>query len=117
MGECLVVGKPEEIAESERVVPKLPAQFSVDVGGGSDRFGRTTNPVHDQLPGPIAKLYGQIHGRWHMDAMPGADLWMLRHDTVYDSLTEDGTPIPFIRPNVTEIHAQTANSGKRTAPV
>jgi len=47
-----------------------------------------------------------------MDAVPGADLWMLRHDTVYDSLTENGLPIPFIRPNVTEIHAQTAKQRK-----
>jgi len=90
------------------VKPKLPPQFSVDVVGGSDRFGRTTNPVHDQLPGPIAKLYGQIYGHWYMDAKPGADLWLLRHDTVYASLTEDGTTIPFLKPSVSEIHAQTA---------
>jgi len=37
----------------------------------------------------------------------GNDLWLLRHDTVYASVTEDGFPIPFIRPNVTELHAQT----------
>merc|ERR1712232_1043538 len=83
---CEVVAQPNEVPDGQRVKPKLPPQFSVDIVGGTDRFGRTTNPVHDQLPGPIAKLYGQIHGRWHMDAVPGADLWMLRHDTVYDSL-------------------------------
>jgi hypothetical protein len=89
-------------------VPKLPDQFSVDVVGGSDRFGRTTNPVHDQLPGPIAKLYGQIYGKWFMDAKAGSDLWLLRHDTTYASLTENGVPIPFIKPHVSEIHAQTS---------
>jgi len=106
--ECIVVGKPEDIPESERVQVALPHQFSVDVVGGSDRFGRTTNPIHDQLPGPIAKIYGQIHGRWFMHAKPGADLWLLRHDTVYGKVTENGWPIPFIQPSVTEIHTQTA---------
>jgi len=104
---CEVVGKPEEIAESNRVKPTLPEQFSVDVVGGSDRFGRTTNPTHDQLPGPIAKLYGQIHGKWYMDAKKDSDLWLLRHDTQYETLTENGINIPFIKPHVTEIHAQT----------
>jgi len=106
--DCLVVGTPEEIPENERIPPKLPPQFTVDVVGGSDRFGRTTNPINDTLPGPIAKIYGQIHGKWYMDAKPGADLWLLRHDTVYGSVTEDGTSIPFISPSLTEIHAQTA---------
>lgn len=106
--DCIVVGKPEEIPESDRVPVKLPPQFSVDVVGGSDRFGRTTNPVHDQLPGPVAKIYGQISGKWFMDAVPGADLWLLRHDTTYASVTENGVNIPFIKPSVSEIHAQTA---------
>jgi len=106
--KCEVVAQPEDVPESKRVKTKLPPQFSVDVVGGSDRFGRTTNPINDQLPGPIAKLYGQIHGKWYMDAKPGADLWLLRHDTVYGSLSENGFPIPFLKPNVTEIHSQTA---------
>merc|ERR1712072_768046 len=84
-------------------------QFSVDVVGGSDRFGRTTNPLgKGGLPGPIAKLYGQIHGKWFMDVKADSDLWLLRHDTTYESVTENGTPIPFIKPHVSEIHAQTS---------
>jgi len=106
--KCIVVAQPEDVPEKDRVQAKLPSQFSVDVVGGSDRFGRTTNPIHDQLPGPIAKIYGQISGKWFMDAKPGADLWLLRHDTIYGSVTEDGVPIPFIAPSVSEIHAQTA---------
>lgn len=107
--ECVVVAQPEEVKESDRVKPALPHQFTVDVVGGSDRFGRTTNPAGDSaLPGPIAKLYGQIYGKWYMDAKPGADLWLLRHDTTYASVTENGIPIPFIKPHVSEIHAQTA---------
>jgi hypothetical protein len=106
--ECVVVAQPHEVPEKERVPVALPHQFTVDVVGGSDRFGRTTNPVHDQLPGPIAKIYGQIHGKWYMDAKPGSDLWMLRHDTVYASVTENGFPIPFLAPKVSEIHAQSA---------
>jgi len=106
--ECQVVAQPEDVPEHERVAPKLPPQFTVDVVGGSDRFGRTTNPVHDQLPGPVAKLYGQIYGKWYMDAKADADLWLLRHDTTYASVTEDGTPLPFVKPHVSEIHAQTA---------
>eukprot|EP00929_Paragymnodinium_shiwhaense_P014981 TRINITY_DN122998_c0_g1_i1.p1 TRINITY_DN122998_c0_g1~~TRINITY_DN122998_c0_g1_i1.p1 ORF type:complete len:556 (-),score=152.06 TRINITY_DN122998_c0_g1_i1:360-2027(-) len=106
--ECVVVAKPEEVPEAQRVKPHLPPQFKVDVVGGSDRFGRTTNPVHDQLPGPVAKIYGQIYGQWYMDAKADADVWMLRHDTTYASVTENGFPIPFIKPHVSEIHAQTA---------
>merc|ERR1712217_550960 len=105
---CEVVATPEQIPESKRVKAALPHQFSVDVVGGSDRFGRTTNPIHDQLPEPIAKIYGQIYGKWFMDAKPGADMWLLRHDTTYASVTENGFPIPFIAPSVSEIHAQTA---------
>jgi len=117
--KCIVVAQPEDVPEKDRVQAKLPAQFSVDVVGGSDRFGRTTNPIHDQLPGPIAKIYGQISGKWFMDAKPGADLWLLRHDTVYGSVTEDGTPIPFIAPSVSEIHAQTAKqrAANETGPM
>merc|ERR1712232_1195267 len=103
-----VVGTPDQIPEAKRVKAALPHQFSVDVVGGSDRFGRTTNPIHDQLPEPIAKIYGQIYGKWFMDAKPGADMWLLRHDTTYASVTENGIPIPFIAPKVSEIHAQTA---------
>jgi hypothetical protein len=107
--ECQVVKKPEEVPEAERVAPKLPEQFSVDVVGGSDRFGRTTNPLgKGGLPGPIAKLYGQIHGKWFMDVKADSDLWLLRHDTTYESVTENGTPIPFIKPRVSEIHSQTS---------
>jgi len=105
--ECIVVAQPEEVPEKERVPPKLPEQFKVDVVGGSDRFGRTTNPVHDQLPGPIAKIYGQINGTWAMDAKPGADLWLLRHDTSYNNIKENGVWTPF-NAQLTEIHSQTA---------
>jgi len=105
---CEVVAKPEDVPEAEQVKAKLPEQFTVDVVGGSDRFGRTTNPAFDQLPGPIAKLYGQISGKWFMDAKADSDLWLLRHDTTYESVTENGFPIPFIKPHVSEIHAQTA---------
>merc|ERR1719238_1340921 len=106
--ECQVVSKPEEVPEAERVKPALPEQFSVDVVGGSDRFGRTTNPNVDALPGPVAKLYGQIYGKWFMDVKKDSDLWLLRHDTTYASVTENGIPIPFIKPHVSEIHAQTS---------
>lgn len=105
--QCEVVAQPEQVPEEQQVRPKLPHQFTVDVVGGSDRFGRTTNPVHDQLPGPIAKLYGQISGKWFMDAPPGANLWLLRHDTTYAEVTENGVRIPLIKPRVSEIHAQT----------
>jgi hypothetical protein len=106
--ECQVVSQPADVAEADRVKPALQEQFSVDVVGGSDRFGRTTNPVKDALPGPIAKLYGQISGKWYMDVKKDSDLWLLRHDTEYASVTENGIPIPFIKPRVSEIHAQTS---------
>jgi len=106
---CEVVSKPEDVPEKERVQAALPEQFSVDVVGGSDRFGRTTNPgPPGPLPGPIAKLYGQIYGKWFMDVKKDSDLWLLRHDTTYASVTENGIPIPFIKPHVSEIHTQTA---------
>lgn len=117
--ECQTIAKPEEVKEEDRVKPALPEQFSVDVVGGSDRFGRTTNPVKDQLPGPIAKIYGQISGKWYMDVRKDSDLWLLRHDTTYASVTEDGIPIPGIAPHVSEIHSQTAKqrSSNCTGPM
>lgn len=43
---------------------------------------------------------------------PGADLWLLRHDTVYAEVTENGIPIPFIAPKApgasARAHAATA---------
>lgn len=105
--DCLVVAQPHEVPEAERVKVAVPHQFSVDVVGGSDRFGRSTATVNDTL-GWMAKIYGQIHGKWYMDAKPGADMWMLRHDTVYAQVTHDGTSIPLIAPHVSEIHVQSA---------
>jgi len=64
--------------------------------------------VKDALPGPIAKLYGQISGRWFMDAKKDSDLWILRHDTTYHNVTENGIPIPLLSPHVSEIHTQTS---------
>mmetsp|Transcript_42603 Transcript_42603/g.77385 ORF Transcript_42603/g.77385 Transcript_42603/m.77385 type:complete len:571 (+) Transcript_42603:59-1771(+) len=110
--DCAVVAQPEDVPTAQRVLPAFPSQFSVDVVWGADRFGRTTNPVKDALPSLVAKLYGEIHGKWYMDAKSGGDVWLLRHDTVYAKVFEDGIPIPFIAPSVTEIHAQTAKMRK-----
>jgi len=108
--ECEVVSKPDDVPEAERVKPALQPQFSVDVVGGSDRFGRTTNPDgKGGLPGPIAKIYGQISGKWFMDVRPGSDLWLLRHDTTYANVTENGHKIPLVhQAHLSEIHAQTS---------
>jgi hypothetical protein len=43
-----------------------------------------------------------------MDVKEGSDLWLLRHDTTYASVTENGVPIPLIKPSVSEIHSQTS---------
>jgi len=108
---CAIVGHPEDIPEAERVIAVFPDQFSVDVVAGSDRWGRTTNPVgHVKTPFPpiIDSMYGQISGKWFVDITKDSDLWMLRHDTSYQHVAFNGTKIPLVGFHVSEIHSQTA---------
>jgi len=106
---CKVVAQPHDVPEAERVRPKLPHQFTVDVMG-SDRFGRNTNPEGGSI---IERLYGQIAGKWFMDVRPGAEQWYLRHDTTYNSLSLDGHALPLIKhASVTEIHVQSTAQKK-----
>jgi len=109
---CEVVGHPEQIPESERVLAAFPAQFSVDLIAGSDRWGRTTNPAgHVKTPFPpwLDSMYGaKITGKWFANVMPDSDLWLLRHDTHYGEVHFNGTAIPsFLHFDVSEIHSQT----------
>jgi len=113
---CKVVAEPHDVPENERVPPKVPHQFTVDVTG-SDRFGRTTNPANSGL---IGKFYGQIIGKWYMNVLPGAKQWYLRHDTTYNELSLDGRKVPLINSaSVTEIHVQNAAQKKanKTGPM
>jgi len=106
---CVVVGTAEDIPESQRVKAVFPPQFSVDVVAGSDRWGRTTNPIVSPktgLPTFMDSMYGQISGNWYFDGMPESDRWLLRHDTKYDKVTLNGTHTPF-HFHVSEIHSQT----------
>jgi len=80
--ECVVVAQRHEVPENERVPVVLLHQFIVDVVGGSDRFGRTTTA------GTHREDLRSDPRKWYMDSKPGADLGMLRHDTVYASVTE-----------------------------
>jgi len=106
---CKIIGTPEQVPEADRVPAIFPDQFSVTVAGGSDRWGRTTNPTgHVKTPFPpiIDSMYGQITGHWFVDITKDSDLWMLRHDTHYADVTFNGTRTPF-KFDVSEIHAQT----------
>lgn len=80
--ECVVVAQRHEVPENESVPVVFPHQITVDVVGGSDRFGHTTTA------GTHREDLRSDPRKWYMDAKPGADLWMLRHDTVYASVTE-----------------------------
>ncbi len=108
---CVEVGKPEDIPEEERVPAALPNMFSVEIVGGSDRWGRTTNPEDPDIT-PFTprqeKMYGQIKGRWHLRADPDDDLWLLRHDTYYGNISWNGEwdPNPNLFYNLTQFHAQ-----------
>lgn len=107
---CSVVGTPDDIPESERVPAVFPPQFSVDVVAGSDRWGRTTNPAgHVKTPFPplIDSMYGQISGKWFVDITEDSDLWLLRHDTKYRHVAFNGTHMPLLSFDVSEIHSQT----------
>jgi hypothetical protein len=106
---CIAVGTPDTIPESERVPAVFPPQFSVDVVAGSDRWGRTTNPLgHVKTPFPpiIDSMYGQISGNWYMD-ITDPNLWLLRHDTHYSHVSFNGTQLPLVGFHVSEIHSQT----------
>merc|ERR1712164_36481 len=107
---CEIVSQPTEVAEADRVTPVFPSQFSVEVVGGSDRWGRTTNPAgHVKTPFPpiIDSMYGQITGNWFVDLDSYPDLWLLRHDTAYADVAFNGSHIPVVGFHVSEIHAQT----------
>lgn len=107
---CSVVSQPEDVAESDRVLPVFPTQFSVDVVAGSDRWGRTTNPTgHVKTPFPpiIDSMYGQISGKWAVDVTKESALWLLRHDTHYAHVSFNGTHLPLASFDVSEIHSQT----------
>jgi len=102
---CTIIAQPEDVPVADRVPPKIPFQFEVNVTG-SDRFGRTTNPAHSSL---IGKTYGQIRGKWYMNVEPDSDLWLLRHDTTYNEISVDGFHVPFFTSaSVSEIHSQTS---------
>jgi len=107
---CVMVGTPESIPMEERVLAAFPPQFSVDVVSGSDRWGRTTNPAgHVKTPFPpiIDSMYGKISGKWFADITPDSDLWLLRHDTSYTKVHFNGTAMPLLHFDVSEIHSQT----------
>jgi len=81
------------------------------VVAGSDRWGRTTNPKgHVKTPFPplIDSMYGQISGKWFANITHDSDLWMLRHDTTYANVHFNGTKMPLLHFDVSEIHSQTA---------
>lgn len=106
---CKIVGYPDDISEADRVHSAFPPQFSVSVVAGSDRWGRTTNPLgHAETPFPpvLDSMYGQIKGSWFVDIMPESDLWLLRHDTHYGSVSFNGTKTLLFF-DVSEIHSQT----------
>merc|ERR1711981_357378 len=107
---CKIVGTPEQVPEAERVQPVFPSQFSVDVVGGSDRWGRTTNPkgsAKTPFPPIIDSMYGQISGNWYVDITADSDLWLLRHDTAYKHVAFNGSFVPLLSFHVSEIHSQT----------
>merc|ERR1711957_24822 len=109
---CIVVGTPEDIPESERVAFAIPEMFSVEIVGGSDRWGRSTNPHMPDLA-PFSPrqnhMYGQIKGHWYMRAPADEDRWLLRHDTFYGNIAWNGTwnddQDAFY--NLSQIHSQT----------
>jgi len=108
---CVEVGGPDDIPESERVPMKIPEMFAVDILGGSDRWGRTTNPLDPDIT-PFSAyqnhMYGQIRGSWYLRAPADEDRWMLRHDTYYGNIAWNGSwdedQSKFF--NLTQIHIQ-----------
>jgi hypothetical protein len=117
--KCIVIGKAEDIDESQRVKPALPEQFSVEIVAGSDRWGRTTNPVVSPktgLPTFMDSMYGEITGRWFVDVTPNSNLWLLRHDTNYGTISFNGTHVPFSPTfHLSEIHSQTRQQQKENS--
>jgi hypothetical protein len=106
---CVEVGLPGELDD---VVPfAMPEMFATTIVGGSDRWGRTTNPqMPDLAPFTVRQnhMYGQISGKWYMRAPRDEDLWISRHDTFYANVAWNGTwdVNQSMYYNLTQIHAQ-----------
>jgi len=108
---CVEVGGPDDIAPEDRVDFAIPEMFSTTIAGGSDRWGRTTNPqMPDLAPFSVRMnhMYGQISGTWHMRAPADDDLWMSRHDTHYGHIAWNGTwdVNQSFSMNLTQMHFQ-----------
>lgn len=98
--ECEVVAFPSEVPATDRVAAVFPEAFMVEVIGSSDHFGgRTTSSP---------RLYSRSHGKLYADVRSNQSVWLLRHDTVFTSIVENGVPVQF-QPgaHTTAIHSQT----------
>jgi len=100
---CAVVALPEDVPESDRVLPQFAEQFIVHQLG-SDRLARTQNAAK-------FAFYSQIRSTlWYDFALGGESngtakdgMARLRHDTFYDDLAERWLDNGL----VTEVHMQT----------
>lgn len=89
---CVEVGGPDEI--DDPVPFAIPEMYTTTIVGGSDRWGRTTNPQMPDLAPFSPKMnhmYGQISGKWYVRAPADEDLWISRHDTYYGHIAWNGT--------------------------
>lgn len=105
--ECHVVAMPSDVKPEDRVQVAFPERFVVDVIGSSDHFGG-----HDPTNPTSPRLYSQSHGRMYGDIRRGdSRLWLLRHETNFTSIVENGVPVDMPHthapPRTASIHAQT----------
>jgi len=96
--ECQIVAMPGDVTEVERVQPKFPEMFTVEVKGSSDHLGQAAD---------IPRLYTAGYGKMYADIREGSDVWLLRHDSVFTSFMDNGNSMPLDNASTSQIHAQT----------
>merc|ERR1712232_779907 len=56
------------------------------------------------------------HGKMYVDVRHDSDVWLLRHETVFTSIVENGRPIIVDSPHTASIHAQTLKQRQEGFP-
>ena len=97
---CEVVAEPHLVPEAERVAAAFPEQFAVEVAGSGDHFGgrNASSP----------RIYSLSRGAMYGDIPRDGDRMLLRHETEFLHLYQDGVSVPLHgKARTAQVHVQT----------
>ena len=112
---CNVVARPDEVPVPDRVAAAFPEQFTVEVTGSADHFAaRLPRGIGESAgpPAPSPHLHSESSGVMFADIRKDSDLWLLRHQTTFRAVYQNGKPLDIATtngslPRTANIHAQT----------